>query len=332
MVFNKVKAIAQVIGFVTIGLLAVYGALGVFNGGYPVQASEASAPIKAPRQAPQSAPMLASSSWGSATVPLVMNYQGNLKDTEGNPLSGYYTMTFRIYDDVIAPLTDTLWSETHVSVTVRGGHFSVLLGNNESISETLFNDPDRFVGVQVSGYDEMVPRQRFASVPYGMHANHATTATIAIDAIDAANAVNADTLDGYHATVFPPIGSIIAWHKSFTNTPSLPAGWVECDGTVLNDPDSLYNGQMIPDLNSDVGGVGDGGRFLRGNANSGIFQIDELKSHDHFMGTSAGTDPGPSSTVRMYYVPPPSALKTSLTGGTESRPINMSVVWIMRVK
>ncbi|MCP4541743.1 MAG: hypothetical protein GY832_31815 [Chloroflexi bacterium] len=182
MIFNKVKAIAQIVGFVCIGMLAVYGALGVFNGGYPVQASEASAPIEAPQQAPQGAPMLASSSWGSATVPMVMNYQGNLKDTEGNSLSGYYTMTFRIYDDVIASLTDTLWSEIHVSVTVRAGHFGVLLGNNEPISETLFNDPDRFIGVQVSGYDEMVPRQRFASVPYAMYAMYATYAITVPDA------------------------------------------------------------------------------------------------------------------------------------------------------
>ena len=123
----------------------------------------------------QAAPL--AQAWGGATVPLVMNYQGELKDMEGNPLSGYYTMTFRIYHDVIAPITDSVWSETHISVTVRSGHFSVLLGNidpdNNSLPFDLFRNPDRFVGVTVAPYDEMVPRQRFASVPYAFYSSRA---------------------------------------------------------------------------------------------------------------------------------------------------------------
>lgn len=58
-----------------------------------------------------------------------------------------------------------------------------------------------------------------------------------------------------------PIGAIFAWLKSFTNTPALIDGWVECDGSVLSDADSVYNGQTLPDLN--------GSEFLRGNTTSG---------------------------------------------------------------
>ncbi|MCP4541741.1 MAG: tail fiber protein [Chloroflexi bacterium] len=220
MFLKRLKRVAETIGLACFVLLAVYGLLSIMKG-EPAWAdwrSDGSAPV--PAQAPQTAPMLASSSWGSATVPLVMNYQGELKDVEGNPLSGYYTMTFRIYDDVIAPLSVTLWSETHVSVTVRAGNFSVLLGNNKSISETLFNDHDRFIGVQVSGYDEMVPRQRFASVPYAVHANHATTATAAIDA---------DLLNGVPATVLAPPGSVMAYAGSVP-----PEGWLVCDGSDID--------------------------------------------------------------------------------------------------
>ena len=47
-----------------------------------------------------------------------------------------------------------------------------------------------------------------------------------------------------------PIGSVVAWLKSFTNTPqTLPAGWVECDGSVLSDGESVYYGETLPDLN-----------------------------------------------------------------------------------
>ncbi|MCP4712284.1 MAG: hypothetical protein GY869_26985, partial [Planctomycetes bacterium] len=100
MIFNKIKIFAQIIGFAVIGLLTVYGSLAIINDGHLAQAAGRSptvAPVQVPQLAPQGAPLL---DWGNATVPLVVNYQGNLKDAEGNPLSGSYTMTFRIYAGV----------------------------------------------------------------------------------------------------------------------------------------------------------------------------------------------------------------------------------------
>lgn len=64
-----------------------------------------------------------------------------------------------------------------------------------------------------------------------------------------------------------PIGSVIAWAKSFTGVPSgLPAGWVECNGQVLSDGESLLDAQTIPNLNASGGGTK---RFLRGSTTSG---------------------------------------------------------------
>ena len=63
-----------------------------------------------------------------------------------------------------------------------------------------------------------------------------------------------------------PVGSIVAWHKSFANTPALPDNWVQCNGQTLDDPDSPYDGATLPNLNGD-------GRFLRGSlVDSGINQ------------------------------------------------------------
>lgn len=106
-------------------------------------------------------------------VPPVMNYQGVLRDPEGKPMSGAFKMTFRIYNDVVAPVTAALWTETHEAVTVRDGNFNALLGNNVALPTALFNTADAFIGVQVDPYDEMVPRQRFAMVPYAAHADFA---------------------------------------------------------------------------------------------------------------------------------------------------------------
>ncbi len=120
-----------------------------------------------------------------------------------------------------------------------------------------------------------------------------------------------------------PIGSIIAWHKSFTNTPALPSGWVEANGQVLNDASSPYNGQTIPNLNGDA-------RFLRGGSTSGALQADEFKAHVHNRGVwdggVSGGSGGPLTGAQ------PLDVNTGSTGGSETRPINMSVVWIMRVK
>ena len=70
-----------------------------------------------------------------------------------------------------------------------------------------------------------------------------------------------------------PIGSVVSWLKTFTNTPALPDGWVECDGSTLSDSDSPYDGQVIPDLN--------GGIFLEGQATSGATGGAATMAHTH---------------------------------------------------
>ena len=71
-----------------------------------------------------------------------------------------------------------------------------------------------------------------------------------------------------------PIGAIIAWLKSYTNTPAaLPTGWMEADGSAINDADSVYNGQNAPDLN--------GGEFIRGAATSGGTGGSDTMAHTH---------------------------------------------------
>ncbi len=71
-----------------------------------------------------------------------------------------------------------------------------------------------------------------------------------------------------------PVGAIMPWHKNLAATPDLPKGWVECNGQILDDPESPYHGQTIPNLNGE-------GRFLRGSNTSGVEESDTLASHDH---------------------------------------------------
>lgn len=143
-----------------------------------------------------------------------------------------------------------------------------------------------------------------------------------------------------------PIGSIIAWHKNLTGCPALPAGWVECNGGTLDNPDSPFDGQPIPNLNGDK-------RFLRGGSESGILQTDamqEMKGGLSIvngaprMGTNdvAGfTNPFYGEGTSGYRVQIDNISGSyarvffdnsrSVRTDIETRPINMSVVWIMRV-
>lgn len=161
MIFTKLKFFAQTIGFVTMTLLILYGAVSIFSDAELAFGALPAAPV-------QQAAI-------SKTVPPYLHYQGMLRDAEGKPISGVHKLTFRIYDDVTAPLPEARWLEEHNEVTVRSGQFSVLLGNTNPIPPTLFDSPDRFIGITLDGLDEMVPRQRFASAPFAMYADHATS-------------------------------------------------------------------------------------------------------------------------------------------------------------
>jgi hypothetical protein len=101
-----------------------------------------------------------------AQTPNLMNYQGVLKDNLGNPLTGSYSITFRLYD--VATGGTALWTETQPSVSVANGLFSVLLGSVTALSPSNFSGPDRWLGVQVGADPEMTPRQRIASVAYAL--------------------------------------------------------------------------------------------------------------------------------------------------------------------
>ena len=99
-----------------------------------------------------------------AEVPGLMNYQGTLTDGDGVALDTTVSMTFSIYTDSVGG--SQVWTETQLAVAVGSGLFNVLLGSVNRIPDTVFKDPERWLGVQVGGDPELTPRQRIASVGY----------------------------------------------------------------------------------------------------------------------------------------------------------------------
>lgn len=149
-----------------------------------------------------------------------------------------------------------------------------------------------------------------------------------------------------------PIGTIKAWHKAGLggiSAPALTDGWVECNGQTLSDVDSMWDGEVVPDLNGDVHGTA-GGRFLRGRATSGAVQnatqvgvTVETNSTTLFFDSSGAnaslfnTDfetvglTGAGGAARGFITKSGDAAVNQIRSG-RVRPASFSVVWIMRIK
>jgi hypothetical protein len=112
--------------------------------------------------------MLGTASIITAAVPHQMQYQGHLTDEGGAPLDTVISMTFTIYDDETAGAT--IWTETQPSVEVSAGLFNVLLGSQNGIPDTAFDDTIRWLGIQIGSDPEIVPRTKLVTVPFAFQA------------------------------------------------------------------------------------------------------------------------------------------------------------------
>lgn len=116
------------------------------------------------------------------------------------------------------------------------------------------------------------------------------------------------------ATVIPagvPVGCVVGWLKSQTNTPALPREWVECNGQTLNLPGSPYDGLAVPDLN---GALESPPRFLRGGTRSGGTGGSEHHRHGSLLLNRSA----------------PRTVNASAWSHAEHLPPFYEVVWIMK--
>ena len=130
-----------------------------------------------------------------------------------------------------------------------------------------------------------------------------------------------------------PIWSIVAWHKSLSWTPSLPDGWVECKGQTLSDATSPYNGQVIPDLNNAPSGY-NWWRFLRWGTTSWVMQEwSSVRYQDWFISQQlVVNDDGIYNPQPLYNYNTLMDWSANNSNYARVRPVNMSVVWIMKIK
>ena len=91
------------------------------------------------------------------SIDSIFQYQGQLLDRSGTPINGVLPITFRLYD--VAAGGAALWGQVK-QVTVSDGWFTAPLGDDgATISDTILDGRNLWLGVQVGGDAETTPRQ-----------------------------------------------------------------------------------------------------------------------------------------------------------------------------
>jgi hypothetical protein len=249
-------------------------------------------------------------------IPQIMSYQGKLNDKSGVPVSGSVNMTFTIYN--VKEGGQGLWTEDWSGVNgvnVSNGIFSIALGSHNAFPSDLFNSDSLYLGIRVGSDAEMTPRQQIVSGSY---------------------AFKSKTVE-YNV----PIGTILGWAKNLTGVPSLPDGWVECNGQILSDTESVLNNQLVPNLNGNDGGTN---YFLRGSSvpgTGGSLTHSHKTAEINDSGSHAGSDLGFGTFTASGSYCNVGYSSSYCSSGNKTRrftetvslePPFYNVVWIMKVK
>jgi hypothetical protein len=216
-------------------------------------------------------------------VPGTVNFTARIDGLpQGDDVQEALSLTFRLFD------TNTggteAWSETHQAVDVVDGLIFVELGTYVPLDSVVFDGKMKWLEISVGG-TTMSPRLSIASVPYAIRAG-------AADMADHLGSLDADdvALVGHkHEAASVPIGSVISWWRPDSSVP-IPDGYRACDGSMIDDPESPYDGHVLPDLTNrfvlgvvpeDVGAQG-------GSASHGhSVSVASAGSHNHSGSTSS---------------------------------------------
>ncbi len=97
-----------------------------------------------------------------ADVPTLINYQGRLTNTGGEPVDAVVDILFSICSDSLG--SACAWSELQEDVEVTDGLFNVKLGSVTPITDLVFSSAERWLGINVGG--EAMPYTQLVTVPY----------------------------------------------------------------------------------------------------------------------------------------------------------------------
>jgi hypothetical protein len=151
-----------------------------------------------------------------ANVPTLINDQGQLFDSTGNPATGTHNLTFTVYDSA----GNALWQQivTNVAFTGTNGYFSVNLDqstgymNAATYTSTWLQASGASLGIAVDADPEMSPRQSIAAVPYALSSATAwSVGTNLRTIISGAGDLTINTANGLYAGTTKVIDDTGSW-------------------------------------------------------------------------------------------------------------------------
>jgi hypothetical protein len=99
-----------------------------------------------------------------AQMPRTLSYQGLLKDSNNQPVTGTRVFVFTLYDQPSSG--NQLWSETQTLVVANGVFYASLGSVNQDLPAF---DKQYWLGVQIGNSSELSPRIALSSAPYSFN-------------------------------------------------------------------------------------------------------------------------------------------------------------------
>ena len=93
----------------------------------------------------------------------VLHFSGTLYNNSGQPVISPTNINFRIYQ--MPNAGTTLWEESHTNILPDSGLISVILGNSTPLNNNIFTESTNYLGIQIEGSPEMLPRLQLAYSP-----------------------------------------------------------------------------------------------------------------------------------------------------------------------
>ena len=102
-----------------------------------------------------------------AAIATVISYQGFLRDSGGNPISGANNLSFSLFKAVSGGVA--LWTEAQPSVPVSAGIFSVQLGSVTPFPDSVFANGSLWLQTSING-TALTPRSPLGATPFAFRA------------------------------------------------------------------------------------------------------------------------------------------------------------------
>ncbi|RJR24641.1 hypothetical protein C4578_02510, partial [Candidatus Microgenomates bacterium] len=107
------------------------------------------------------------------STPSYLSFQARLTDNFDNPITVSTHFRFTLYSDPTASGSAKLWEEAKWIKPDNDGIFNTFIGDTVALDKSIFRDnTDLYLGVTVNENEEMVDRQRVATVAYAFNSEY----------------------------------------------------------------------------------------------------------------------------------------------------------------